>query len=315
MDNPSSEPSQTLNTDTAAQAFNAILSAEEPLKSDPQANADSNQPAADPEIPLEMLEQPAEPEPEMVEVDVDGYKVSLPKEKADKLQAERLMQADYTKKTMAAAEERKAAEAEIQRASQERQQYAQNLQRMQVQLETALQSQQQIDWEQLIADNPQEALRQQHLMQVRQAQLQQNYVEQQRVTQAMQAEQAQRFSQYLSAQREELLAKLPEWKDETKAKAQKAELADYLMKQGYDPQVIGNVSDAKAVVLAVKAMKYDQMVQKAQVAAKKVATLPTKVEQPGTGANPGLDRRTSAFNRLSKSGKVEDAAAVFASFI
>lgn len=315
MDNPSSEPSQTLNTDTAAQAFNAILSAEEPPKSDPQANADSNQPAADPEIPLEMLEQPAEPEPEMVEVDVDGYKVSLPKEKADKLQAERLMQADYTKKTMAAAEERKAAEAEIQRASQERQQYAQNLQRMQVQLETALQSQQQIDWEQLIADNPQEALRQQHLMQVRQAQLQQNYVEQQRVTQAMQAEQAQRFSQYLSAQREELLAKLPEWKDETKAKAQKAELADYLMKQGYDPQVIGNVSDAKAVVLAVKAMKYDQMVQKAQVAAKKVATLPTKVEQPGTGANPGLDRRTSAFNRLSKSGKVEDAAAVFASFI
>ena len=315
MDNPSSEPSQTLNTDTAAQAFNAILSAEEPPKSDPQANADSNQPAADPEIPLEMLEQPAEPEPEMVEVDVDGYKVSLPKEKADKLQAERLMQADYTKKTMAAAEERKAAEAEIQRASQERQQYAQNLQRMQVQLETALQSQQQIDWEQLIADNPQEALRQQHLMQVRQAQLQQNYVEQQRVTQAMQAEQAQRFSQYLSAQREELLAKLPEWKDETKAKAQKAELADYLMKQGYDPQAIGNVSDAKAVVLAVKAMKYDQMVQKAQVAAKKVATLPTKVEQPGTGANPGLDRRTSAFNRLSKSGKVEDAAAVFASFI
>lgn len=315
MDNPSSEPSQTLNTDTAAQAFNAILSAEEPPKSDPQANADSKQPAADPEIPLEMLEQPAEPEPEMVEVDVDGYKVSLPKEKADKLQAERLMQADYTKKTMAAAEERKAAEAEIQRASQERQQYAQNLQRMQVQLETALQSQQQIDWEQLIADNPQEALRQQHLMQVRQAQLQQNYVEQQRVTQAMQAEQAQRFSQYLSAQREELLAKLPEWKDETKAKAQKAELADYLMKQGYDPQVIGNVSDAKAVVLAVKAMKYDQMVQKAQVAAKKVATLPTKVEQPGTGANPGLDRRTSAFNRLSKSGKVEDAAAVFASFI
>lgn len=315
MDNPASEPSTPLNTDTAAQAFGAILSAEEPLKSDPQANADSNQPAADPEIPLEMLEQPTEPVPEMVEVDVDGYKVSLPKEKADKLQAERLMQADYTKKTMAAAEERKAAEAEIQRASQERQQYAQNLQRMQMQLETALQSQQQIDWEQLIAENPQEALRQQHLMQVRQAQLQQNYVEQQRVTQAMQAEQAQRFSQYLSAQREELLAKLPEWKDETKAKAQQAEVADYLIKQGYDPKAVGNVSDAKAVVLAVKAMKYDQMVQKAQVAAKKVATLPTKVEQPGTGANPGLDRRTSAFSRLSKSGKVEDAAAVFASFI
>lgn len=311
MDNPASEPSQPLNTDTAAQAFGAILSAEEPKPDEAQAPVETQ---LDTELQLEA-EPPQDPGPEMVEVDVDGFKVSLPKDKAEKLNAERLMQADYTKKTMQAAEERKAAEAQIQRASQERQQYAQNLQRMQLQLESALQSQQQINWEELIANDPQEALRQQHLMQVRQAQLQQTHAEQRRITQMMQAEQAQRFHQYLSAQQEELLAKLPEWKDETKAKAEKAALMDYLVKNGYDAQAVSNVSDAKAVVLARKAMLYDQMVDKARVAAKKVATLPQKVEQPGSGANPGLDRRTSAFNRLSKSGKVEDAAAVFASFI
>ena len=61
-------------------------------------------------------------------------------------------------------------------------------------------------------------------------------------------------------------------------------------------------------------MLYDQMMSKAQAAAKKVSTLPTKVERPGVAAEaPGLDKRTSAYQKLAKSGKVEDAAAIFAS--
>lgn len=152
MDNPTSEPS--LNTDTAAQAFGAILSAEEPPKQEQQPQGSST----DPEIPLELLaqEQIQDQGLKMVEVEIDGYKVSLPEDKAAKLQAERLMQKDYTQKTMAAAEERKAADMEKQRALQERQQYVHNLTRMQTQLESALQSQQQINWEQLIAENPQD---------------------------------------------------------------------------------------------------------------------------------------------------------------
>jgi hypothetical protein len=51
------------------------------------------------------------------ELDIDGHKVKLPKSVAEKLAAERLMQADYTRKTQELAEQRKAFEAERQAVS------------------------------------------------------------------------------------------------------------------------------------------------------------------------------------------------------
>lgn len=311
MDNPSPESSTSpLNVDGAAAAFADLLEPQDPANEEAQqteAAAAQEDPAA---------EATETPDAEMVEIDVDGFKVSLPKDKAAKLEAERLMQADYTKKTMAAAEERKAAQAQSQQALQERQAYAQNLSRMQVQLEGALAEQNQsVNWQQLLEHDPQQYLQQKHLWEQRQAALQQNYAEQQKIAQIHQAEQSNRFQSYLQSQQQELLAKLPEWKDESKAKADKVALREYLMSQGYDEQSVSSVADAKAVVLARKAMLYDQMISKAQVATKKVATLPSKVERPGSGANPGLDKRSGAFQRLSKSGSVNDAAAVFASLL
>ena len=159
MDNPSTESSTSpLNVDGAAAAFADILTPK-----DAQANEEAQQTEA-----AATQEEPAreatETPDEMVEIDVDGYKVALPKDKAAKLEAERLMQADYTKKTMAAAEERKAAQAESQRALQERQAYAQNLTRMQAQLEGALAEQNQsVNWQQLLETDPQQYLQQKHL--------------------------------------------------------------------------------------------------------------------------------------------------------
>lgn len=316
MDNPSSESSTApLNIDGAAAEFAALLDPQ-PVDSpeDEKAKASApepERPGTNPAEPAEPVE-PTEPDDPLVTVKIDGKEVEV---KLSELKSGYQRQSDYTRKTMETAEQRKAAEAETQRAMQERHQYAQNLQRMAVQLESALQQQSQIDWQRLIDENPQEAMRQQHLMQVRQAQYAQTQAEQHRIAAIAQAEQAQRLDSHLRAQHQELLDKLPDWKDDTKAKAEKAALRDYLFSQGFDAQAVSNVSDAKAVLMARKAMLYDQMVSKAQAATKKVATLPTKVERPGTGTNPGLDKRSSAFQRLSKSGRVEDAAAVFASFL
>ena len=312
MDNPSPESSTTpLNLDGAAAAFADIL---EPKDVPAAPEAQPTEAAATQEE--SAPEATATPDVEMVEIDVDGFKIALPKDKAEKLEAEWLMQADYTKKTMAAAEERKAAQAESQKALQERQAYAQNLSRMQAQLEGALAEQNQsVNWQQLLETDPQQYLQQKHLWEQRQAALQQTYAQQQHLASIHQAEQQQRFQSHLQAQQQELLAKLPEWKDESKAKAEKIALREYLQSQGYDEQSVNNVADAKAIVLARKAMLYDQMLSKAQVAAKKVATLPSKVESPGTGANPGLDKRSASFQRLSKSGSVDDAAAVFATLL
>ena len=186
--------------------------------------------------------------------------------------------------------------------------------RIQAQLESGLQEQQQIDWQRLIDENPQEYLKQTHLAQSRQAQLQQVYAEQQKLAAITQAEAQQRHMSFLQQQQEELLAKLPDWRDEAKAKAEKTALREYLLSQGYKEQDVAAVADHKAVLMARKAMLYDQMIAKANAAAKKVASVP-RIEKPGTGVNPGIDKRGAAYQRLGKSGSIDDAAAVFASLL
>lgn len=313
MDNPATESSKApLNLDSAANLFAQALTPEpekqeaEPVEAKPEPVATETEAE---EAPAE--ETPAEDDP-TVTVKIDGKDVEV---KLSELKNGYQRQADYTRKTMEVSEQRKAAEAESSKARAEREAYSKNLQTMQVQLEAALQQQQQTDWAKLLETDPVEYLKQQHLAQTRQATLNQVYAEQQKAQAQQQAEMEKARASYLAEQQEELLAKLPDWKDEAKAKAERTALRDYLLESGYDKQTVDSITDAKAVVLARKAMLYDQMVKKASAAAKKVATLPTKVEKPGTGDSPGLDRRSAAFQRLSKSGKAEDAAAVFAGIL
>lgn len=315
MDNPATESTGALDTNQAAGVFAAMLNgdtAEPPPKEAKKAEETPAEPVA--EAPAEPTEEPAEPaedEP-TVTVKIDGKDVEV---KLSELKNGYQRQADYTRKTMETAETRKAAEAQLQAAQQERQAYQANLQKMQAQLEGVLQEQQNIDWEQLLQSDPVEYLKQQHLLQKRQAAYQANQYEQQKVAAQLQAEQQKAQADYIRTQQEFLLAKLPDWKDATKAQAEKTALKNYLLEQGYDEQSVSSVADAKAVLLAHKAMKYDQMMANAKAAAKKVSTLPQKVERPGTGNAPGLDKRSSAFQRLSKTGRIDDATEVFKSFI
>lgn len=304
---------EALDTVSAGTAIAALLSGEQASEEKETQTAAEPVEAAE-DAPVESVEPKATADEaaQLVTVKIDGKEIQLPLEE---VKAGYQRQADYTRKAMEVAEQRKAAEAEISKASQERLDYARQLQQMQHRLEGALQEQKQTNWQDLLTSDPVEYLRQRHLHDERQAQLQQNYAEQQRLAQQFEVEAQTARQKLLSEQREALLAKLPEWKDEAKAAAEKAALQAYLLDQGYGKDDIANVVDAKAVVMARKAMLYDQMMSKAQAAAKKVATLPAKVERPGAGETNTLDKRTAAFQKLSKSGRVEDAAAVFASLI
>lgn len=304
MDNQATEPSNTpLTTEGAAEVFANLL--------DPERQSEASAPEVPTELSLDAPTEPASDDP-MVTVRVDGKDIELP---LSELKNGYQRQADYTRKTQEVAEIRKGATAEQQAAAQERQAYAGNLQKMQVQLEGALEQQQNINWQALIDSDPVEYLKQQHLFQQRQAAYQQNIEQQRQLATLHQAEQAKSYSDHLSTQQQELLAKLPDWKDEGKAAAEKAALRTYLLGQGYDEQAVSSVADARAVVMARKAMLYDQMLAKANTATKRVSNLPSRIERPGAGEPQGLDKRSTAFQRLSKSGRVEDAAAVFSTFI
>jgi len=308
LDN-SASPEPSLTADSAADAFAALLDPQEPKK----------EPEPDTELEAVKDEETAEPEAELAEDDdptvtvkIDGKSVEV---KLSELKNGYQRQADYTRKTQEVSEVKRAAEAEFTKAQQERQTYAQNLQRLQIQTEALLQQQQTTDWQALLESDPVEYLKQQRIAQEQQAKLGQIYTEQQRVQQQDAQEAQARQSLHLQDQRDQLLAKIPAWKDEAKAKAEKSALRDFLLNEGYDDETVGSLADSRAVVIARKAMLYDQMVAKASVAAKKVSTLPTRVERPGVGENPNLDKRSAAYAKLSKSGRVEDAAALFANLI
>ncbi|MGE5452434.1 MAG: hypothetical protein ACM3VZ_11410 [Acidobacteriota bacterium] len=310
MDNPSQE-SSALNVDGAASAFAELLDTKKDLPQGEQPDQAESEAPEEVEAQAETPEESAEDDP-LVTIKVDGKEVQVP---LSELKNGYQRQADYTRKTMEVSEQRKAAEAEAQRATQERQQYAASLQRMQAQLEVALQEQQKIDWEQLIQTDPQEYLKQKHLFEQRQAAWQQNIANQQQLAQAVEAEQNVQRQNHIKQQQEILLAKLPEWKDPKKAQAETLAIRQYLIDQGHDEQLVDTLADANMVLTARKAMLFDQMVSKAQAATKKVEALPQKVEKPGTGSSPSLDRRSASFQRLSKSGRIEDAASVFSTFL
>lgn len=322
MDTPSTgEPSNApLNIDSGADAFAALL---DPVREPPKTAEAQEAEALEAEAAkaeeagdaTETEAQAAADGGEKVTIEVDGKTVELTKAELADAYKNGLRQADYTKKTMEAAEVRKAAEAETAKARQERDQYAQGLQRNALQLEAVLEQQQKIDWNALLEADPVEFMKQKHLFDQRQAALQQNLGQLQHIEQQTKAERAKQAETHRVEQQDQLLAKLPEWKDPVKAKAESAEIKTYLKSQGFEDSELENISDHRAVLLGRKAMKFDQMVAKAKAATKKVEALPQKVMKPGVGDTPNLDGRSTAMKTLGKTGRVEDAAALFHNFV
>jgi hypothetical protein len=280
---------------------------------DPEPPKDPAQVEAEAQASAEPEDAPADDLPKSITVKVDGKDVELTPEQIAEAYKSGLRQSDYSRKTAETAEERKAAQAEIQRTQQERHNYAANLHRLQAQTEAVLQEQQQTDWKALLEADPIEYLKQQHLAQSRQATLQQVYAEQNRLAQAQQAEQAQMRQKYVQEQHQALLDKLPAWKDAAKAQAEKVALRQYLINEGYEGESVDNITDARAVLMARKAMLYDQMQAKAKETVQAVTKLPPRMEKPGV-IRP-TDGRTADMSALRKSGKTEDAAAIFAKLL
>lgn len=308
-----------LDANGAADAFSAFLSDE------PEQAEATNAPAADetPEAAAERLaaEQAkgdegeaaaeASTEPQKFTIKVDGKDVELTADEMAEHYKNGLRQADYTKKTTEAAEQRKAAEAQQNEARAKRDEYATKLQGFTSQAEYEFRALSAQLTNELLDTDPVEYLRIERTARERQAQIHQAQQELGQINEQRQAEKAEADRQHAMNQREQLLAKVPEWKDEAKAKAEVAQLKDYLTQQGYESNE-ADFTDHRSVILARKAMQYDALMARAKEAAKKVAAAPAKVERPGNAeaARP-TDGRTAAMKKLSATGSVNDAASIF----
>lgn len=248
-------------------------------------------------------EEPKEEEqPQTFTVKVDGKDVSVTLEE---LQKGYSRTQDYTRKTQQIAEVRKQVEAETQAVRAERAQYAQLLGALQAQLQA---TEPQVDLDRLYNEDPIEWVRQKEILRERQEKAYAIQAEQQRLAQLSRQEQQQAMEQQLIAQKDALLAALPEWKDPKKAKAEKALVVETAKSVGFTEDDLKQVYDHRLVLLLRKAGLYDQMMSKRQGIKPVVSNGPRPAKPGAAGRVSTTTESTRAKQRLAKTGRIDDAA-------
>lgn len=250
----------------------------------------------------EADEAPAEDEDPLVTVKVDGEERQVPLSEALRGYSST---ASFTRKTQALAEERKAFESQRAEVQQERQ-------RLDAYLAQAEELMKANMPEEPSPNNPQAWIRYQQEMQ----RLQRVQQERAALHEKMMEEQAQKDAEFIAQENEKLTELVPEWKDETVARAAKADLAKYAIGVlGFDEEDVRTIKDHRIVMLLRKAYAYDQIENKAQGVKQKVKN--TKTLKPGkpsrrpAGATKSAKKMRSKAKTLRETGRVQDAAALF----
>jgi hypothetical protein len=239
-------------------------------------------------------------------VKIDGEERDV---SADELVKSYQLEQAAQKRMQEAAEIRKNSEAEVAALAQQREQYAQALQSLQAQLDTAEEKPQEY-WDNLYSEDPMEYMRQREAYRDRKDAAEKIKAEQQRVQQEQQQEMMQQHQSYLVKEQEKLLEALPEWKDPDVASKEKQAIVSYAQRNlGYSEEEIAATSDSRAVLALRKAYLYDELMANKPVAQKKVKKAPrvTKAGKPTTKAQANANRKKQALERLNKSGS-KDAA-------
>lgn len=249
-----------------------------------------------------QLEWDADEVPDDLEFKIQGKPVTL-----HELKRGFLRESDYTRKTQALADQRRAAEAEVQALRAERAQAHQLAQQAQQLIQSI--TPQEPNWQELYAKNPSEYAAQRELWRSWKEQQQQLTARQQMAQQANQANQVRELQKQLQVEQQRLMEAIPAWKDEAKATAEKQRILAWGQRQGYSADELGSIVDHRALVVARKAMLYDELVSRRDKAQSKKA--PARTAPPSRRHKaPKGGQRARAQERLAKSGSVDDAAAL-----
>lgn len=285
MDDQTPEP----QAQTAPADNNAAAAA--PVKQ-PDANAAAAKPA-------DANAQPGEPAE--VEIEYGGNRYKVPSE----LKTAFMLQADYTKKTMELAEQRKVIESgkanpQELTAAQQKLAHYENL------LGQAVLQDEKINWQELLQKDPIGYLAKKEEAEARRREFNQ-------VRETQQRESQQRLGQTLEQEAQQLIAKQPDWKDVAVFNADKEKIFSSLEKIGYTRQEFDSVIDHRALIIADKARRYDELMNANAATVKKIEKLPPRVERPGVPDASEGQASAAAMQRLSKSGSIDDAAAAIRS--
>ena len=248
------------------------------------------------EIEAEAVdEEEAEPEAEPTfEVDTVDGKQTLT---LSQLKEGAMLKADYTRKTMAIAEERKAIESRNAEISQLKQQFSEALQYW------AVPVQQEPNWQDLASKmSPQEfnlaranyEARQRHAQQAREY---------------LQSMQSQEHQQALQREQAALLDAVPEWRDEAVRRGAVQDIADAGRGYGFSAEELSGIVDHRMLLVLRDAAAYRKIKADKPVVTKKVAQAPVAMKPGAKPSKAGAveTARQQQRAKLKKSGSVEDA--------
>jgi hypothetical protein len=309
MENTNPQGSESLNVNQAASAFEGLMGDSDEAENS-QSEEHSEELQASDEVEYSEEESEEEQPKPRYKVKASGEEVEV---ELDELIKGYQQGTDYTKKSQALAEQRKAVEAErihLEQVKQERQAYAQKLQA----LDSFLTQQNQgVDLDVLKETDPigyavavaEQNQREKQLAVVRQ--------EQQRIAQQQQAEHQASLQNHLRQESEKLVGLIPELAT-PQGDAIRKQIRDYARSVGWTDQELSSVYDSRAVVSLYKAMKYEQLQKSKPEVTKKLQAAP-KMMRSGTSAPPTKSSQDKqVMQRLRETGKVQDAAKAFERF-
>jgi hypothetical protein len=195
---------------------------------------------------------------------------------------ERQRQADYTRKTQALAEERKAFEAERAAQRETLALYADRIEKLDAYLASTQPAEP--DWTALREKDPVQYAIQREDWRRQQEDRQAVEAEKSRLAEQQAEEQKEAFRAYLEDQRSKLYEAIPEWKDAEKATAEKTALYEAGAREyGFTDEDFASVVDHRLLLLLRDAVKYRELSAKGKevVESKRVVQ---KVLQPGNPA-------------------------------
>ena len=303
MENTNPQGSESLDVNQAASAFEGMMGDSE------EAEEGQSEGQLEDQQETDEVEYDEEPKPRY-KVKASGEEVEV---ELDELIKGYQQGADYTKKSQALAEQRKALEAErnhLEYVKQERQAYAQKLQA----LDSFLTQQDQgVNLDVLKETDPigyavavaEQNQREKQLAVVRN--------EQQRIAQQQQSEHHASLQNHLRQESEKLTSLIPELAT-PQGDAVRKQIRDYAKSVGWSDQELSQLYDSRAVVTLYNGMKYQQLQKSKPEVNKKLQAAP-KMMRSGTSAPPTKSSSDKqAMQRLRETGKVSDAAKAFERF-
>lgn len=168
------------------------------------------------------------------------------------------------------------------------------------------------NWAALQRENPDEYLRQRADYDARERKLQTVRAENDRVKQEQQRRAVEQQSARIAAEGKKLVEAVPEWKDETKYRAESDAVRSYLKGYGFSDGDFAAIEDHRAVVLARKAMLYDQLQTTTKPAVQAAVAKAPAMVKPGAAqpVKKPLSKVDAARRQLAKTGSPRDAEAL-----